>query len=401
MKIRVIHIIAKLELGGAQRVILETIRRLNPKLFESILITGKEGILVEEAVRIGKTLNIKTYFLPHFRREIRPFHDLRALFTIKNILQEFRTPPALSGIEGHPASMIIVHTHGSKAGVLGRIAAKLAGIPIVLHTIHGFAFHDFQNSWVRRLYISVERFCGKFTTILVAVSKATQRKGLLAKIGSPFQYRVVPPGAVLEEFLHVKVDPLVKKGDLGIPKESPVVGTITNFKPQKAPLDFIHVARDVKQVVSDCRFVMVGDGELRGEVEGLVKQYGLSDNVILLGWRRDVPEVLSVFDLFLLTSLWEGLPLVHGEVMSEGKPIVATRVDGTPEVIDDGVNGFLVDPKDIKGMVDRVLRLLKDDGLRKKMGEEGKKRAGRFDIQSMVEKIEVLYEEEIERVMQP
>jgi glycosyltransferase involved in cell wall biosynthesis len=392
MKIRVIHIIAKLELGGAQRVILEMIRHLNPKHFESILITGEKGILVEEAARIGQELSIKICFLSHLRREVHPVHDIRALLAIYKILYQLPIT--------NYQSPVIVHTHGSKAGVIGRIAAGMAGIPIVFHTIHGFAFHDFQNPWVKRLYISVERFCGKFTTILVAVSKATQRKGLLNKIGSPSQYRVVPPGTVLEEFLHVKVDPLVKKGDLGIPKESPVVGTITNFKPQKAPLDFIRVARGVTEEIPECRFIMVGDGELRSEIEGLVQKHGLDDRVLLLGWRRDVPEILSVFDIFLLTSLWEGLPLVHGEVMSEGKPIVATRVDGTPEVIDDGENGFLVEPKDIKGMVDRVVRLLKDDGLRKKMGEEGKKRAGRFDIPKMVERIEKLYEEEVDRVMQ-
>ncbi|MCH7760995.1 glycosyltransferase family 4 protein [candidate division TA06 bacterium] len=374
MKIRVVHIIAKLELGGAQRVVLETIRRLDRKQFESVLITGKEGILVDEAKRIGQELNIKTYFLPQLLREIRPIQDLRALYAIKQILRA-------SSIQ-HPASRIIVHTHGSKAGVLGRFAAKMARVPVIIHTIHGFSFHDFQNLWIKKLYIGLERFCGKFTTVLVAVSRATQKKGLRVRIGGPFQYRVIPPGTRIEEFLHVKVDPNEKKKELGIPVDVKVVGTITCFKPQKAPLDFIQVAKGVIGTLPDCRFLIVGDGELRGEVEKMIQEFGLADHVKLLGWRRDVPEVLSTFDLFLLTSLWEGLPLVYGEVMSEGKPIVATRVDGTPEVIEDGVNGYLVEPRDIKGMVDRVLRLLKDDGLRKKMGEAGRKRAGQFDVQN-------------------
>jgi len=393
MKTRVIHIIAKLELGGAQKVVLETIRRLDPQRFESVLITGSEGLLVEEAVRIGQDHNIKIYFLPHLLREIRPLQDLRALLNIKKILRQIRNSE-IGNRKSYLRNPVIVHTHGSKAGVLGRIAAKMANVLIIVHTIHGFAFHEFQNTWMKRFYVLLERFCGKFTTILIAVSNATQRKGLLERIGSPSQYRVIPPGTVLDKFLQEKVDPKEKRRELGIQSEVPVVGTITCFKPQKAPLDFIQVARGVTQSLPNCQFVVVGDGELREEIEGLIQRLGLVENVKLLGWRWDVPEVLSTFDLFLLTSLWEGLPLVHGEVMSEGKPIVATRVEGTPEAIVDGVNGFLVKPRDIDGMVDRVLHLLRDESLRKRMGDEGRKRAGMFDIQKMVERIEEVYLEQ-------
>ncbi len=378
-KALIVHVIAKLELGGAQRVVLETARRLDRECFESVLITGSQGLLVEEAKSLR---GVRTHFLPEFVREVHPLKDLLALFRIRDIL---------SAEARRVMRPIIVHTHGSKAGVLGRVAARLAGIPTVMHTIHGFAFHQFQPEVVKTAIVSIERFCAKLTTILIAVSRATREKGLRERIGDRSKYVVVYPGTVLDQFLRVKVNRKEKKEELGLDPDLPVVGTVSCFKPQKAPLDFIRVAAKVLKSFPRVQFVAVGDGVLRGEVEELISRLRLTGRIHLLGWRRDVSQIVPLFDVFLLTSLWEGLPIVFAEVMSQSVPAVATSVDGTSEAVTDGVNGFLAPPHQVEALADKVLLLLRQKDTRLRMGARGRQTIGKFDIGRMVEEIERLY----------
>jgi len=395
-RVLIIHVIAKLELGGAQRVVLETIKRLDSERFESVLITGSQGPLVEEAKSLRQ---VKLHFLRELKRELDPWGDLIAVLKIRNILRrEVRSlsslgslRPEASGLKACISPPIIVHTHGSKAGLLGRIAARLAGMPVVFHTVHGFAFHDFQPKVVKRAIVIAERLCAKFTTLLIAVSTATREKGLREKIGDRSKYTVLYPGAVLDEFVRVTVDLREKKRELGLHADLPVVGTISCFKPQKAPLDFVKVAARVLSFYPDVQFVAVGDGVLRGEVERLSERLGVRGKVHLLGWRTDVPQIVPLFDVFLLTSLWEGLPIVFAETMSQGIPSVATRVDGTPEAVIDGVTGFLAPAHGVEALAEKVLVLLRDREMRLLMGDRGRERAGKFDIGRMVTELEKLY----------
>jgi len=378
----IIHIIANLELGGAQQILLNTIRRLDREKFKNLLITGTEGLLVEDAKEIP---NLKIYSIPEFIREVNPVKDFLAFFKVYRILK-------LTSVHRHP---VIVHTHGSKGGVIGRSAARLAGIKIIIHTIHGFAFHNFQNRLLKTFYVLVEKSCAKISTKLIAASFATKEKGLKAGIGKSRLYKVIYESTPIEDFLRIEVAIKKKKRELGLDTEKKVVGTICCFKPQKAPLDFIKVAKRVSDNFDDVQFVIVGDGMLRNKIERLVKDLKIEERVRLLGWRRDVVEIIPIFDIFVLTSLWEGLPLVFAQVMCQKKPIVATAVDGTKEAVIDRVNGFLAEPHDIDGITDKVLLLLRNGKLAKKMGENGKKTVWKFDIDNMVNQIEKLYCEQI------
>jgi glycosyltransferase involved in cell wall biosynthesis len=183
------------------------------------------------------------------------------------------------------------------------------------------------------------------------------------------------------------------RDELGIPPGAPVVGMVACLKPQKAPVDFVRVARRVAGRIPQAHFLLVGDGELRDEVEAEVKRGSLSGRFHLLGWRRDIPSIFKNLDLLALTSRWEGLPRVVPEAMAASLPVVATRVDGTPEAVLDRQTGFLVEPGDVDGMAERITWLLEHPEAAKSMGRKGSERVGEFDIEVMVRRQEELYEE--------
>ncbi|PKM92721.1 MAG: hypothetical protein CVU80_01895, partial [Elusimicrobia bacterium HGW-Elusimicrobia-4] len=280
-KIKVAHIITLLELGGAQENTLYTCEHLDKNKFDVILICGKGGILDTQ------TKNIKTYFVKELIREICPLYDLIAFIKIYKILKKEKPD--------------IVHTHSSKAGILGRWAAWFSRTIKIIHTFHGFGFNDEQNYFVRKIYILAERLTAKITNKLVAVSYENISRGLKNKIGNELQYTMIRSGIKLQDY-QIKIDVEKKKKEFAIINES-VVGMIACFKKQKAPLDFIKTAKLVCNEKPDAKFMLVGDGVLRKKIENEIKKLNLEKNVILTGWRKDTNEIIKIFDVFVLTSL--------------------------------------------------------------------------------------------------
>lgn len=378
-----------MELGGAQEVALYLTAGLDKERYEVALITGSEGMLVEEARRMK---DVRLHLVPELVREIDPRKDLRALWAIRAILRDYvRSAPLISHPSRPPLPGVLVHTHSSKAGILGRWAARLAGVPTILHTVHGFGFHDYQHPLKRRLFVALERWTARISTRLILVSQSNLEKGLRLKLFRPEQAVLIRNGIDLPRFSGARATP-EKRAELGLEGNGPVVGMVSNFKPQKSPLDFVEMARLVHQEVPEARFFVVGDGPLRPQAERLIETYGLGDRVKLVGWRRDIPELLSLLDIFVLTSLWEGLPLVFLEAMAAGKPIVATRVDGTTDVVHDGVNGFLCPPREYAGLARRVIQLLRDPQLAAEMGHRGREAARSFSQERMLAGYQRLYE---------
>jgi glycosyltransferase involved in cell wall biosynthesis len=373
----VVHIITKLELGGAQQNTLFTIARLDRERFRPYLITNNKGLLVSEAMALK---GVKTYLLPELMREINPLTDMRALLKIRSILKALKKTN----------SAMIVHTHSSKAGILGRWGARFAGADVIIHTIHGFGFHDHQSFPIRTFIILFEKVTTMITDKLIAVSKANIKKGVEKGIFPVQKAILIRSGIELEEFTGVKVNKEDKKMELGVKPTLPLVTMIGCLKPQKAPLDYMEVAHVVLKK-KDAHFILVGDGVLRGKVEKRADELGLGGRFTLLGWRRDIPEIMAATDIFVLTSLWEGLPRVLPQAMVMGIPIVATKVDGTPEAVTNGVNGFLIEPRDVKGMAEKILFLLNNPGKARDLGEQGRTMVGEFDIWKMVTKQEALY----------
>jgi glycosyltransferase involved in cell wall biosynthesis len=286
----------------------------------------------------------------------------------------------------------IVHTHSSKAGILGRLAARLAGVPIILHTVHGWGFHERMGSLTRQVYILLERMMARTCEALVVVAARDEEKGLDAGIGVAEQYHLIRSAIPLEAFSPGEVDRLEVRRELGIPADALVVGNVGRLSPQKNPLDWVQAAAMVHQSEPGCWFLLVGDGPLRSETVRLAEAAGIAHQMIFTGIRRDVDRMMAVMDVFLLTSLWEGLPRVLPQASAMEIPIVCYRVDGTGEAVDHGVNGFLSQPGDIRQMADHCLRLLRDTELRQQMGIRGREIAKReYDLVLMVKQLEDLY----------
>ena len=376
-KLNILHTITKLELGGAQENTLYTLRNLDQERYNLFLIANDRGILVEEA---KKMKDVKAFFIPELVRPINPLKDLIALIKLFHFCKREKID--------------IIHTHSSKAGILGRWAARLAKVPVTIHTIHGWGFAPGQNFLKRRLFIFLERSTASITDRLIAVSQANIETGIKNRIGRRENYTIVRSGIKPSRFQNAEVKIAEKKKELGLEEDTKVVAMIAPFKPQKAPLDFVKIASRVNMQKPETQFLLIGDGKLRPEIERLIKQFNLETKVILTGWRRDIPQILKVMDILVLTSRWEGLPRVFPEAMASELPIVATKVDGAPEAIEEGVNGFLVSVGDTRSMAEKIISLLDNPEMAEEMGRKGREKVfPEFDIDLMVEKINDLYQE--------
>jgi glycosyltransferase involved in cell wall biosynthesis len=382
--IPVLHIITRLIVGGAQENTMYTAARLDPTRFCVEVIsgpqTGSEGSLIDEVRSLGVSLEI----LPSLLREVSPRQDVAALLALRRLIRT--------------GQFAIVHTHSSKAGILGRVAARLAGVPVIVHTVHGWSFHEHMSPRRRRLYVALERWTARFTDALIVVARPDIEKGLAEGIGRREQYHLIRSAIPLEAFDPTNIDSSAVRRELGLPLNVPVLGNVGRFSAQKNPLDWVAVAGRVAQAVPDCHFLLVGDGPLRSDVETALTAAGIADRTILTGLRRDVPRLIAAMDVFLLTSLWEGLPRVIPQAMSMGIPVVANRADGTVEAINHGVTGFLCEPGSTESMAENCCLLLQNPQLRQEMGGRGQKYAHQeFGLERMIRDIEALYEDLLQR----
>jgi len=376
--IRVLQVITRLIVGGAQETAMLIADMLDPAHFSADILsgpqTGSEGSLIEEVRARGIPLTIE----PTLVREISPAKDLLALVRLTRFIKRGR--------------YTIVHTNSSKAGILGRWAAWLAGTPVIVHTVHGWGHHDRQHPLMRHALILSEKLTQRFTDKLIVVSPRNIEKGLADGIATPEKYVTIRSGIELDRFRKPGRPREAVRAELGIPPEAVVVGTVTRLSPQKGPLDFAAAAAQVAAQRPDVHFVVVGDGPLRADVEAEIAALGLTERIHLTGLRRDVPDLMHSFDVFALSSLWEGLPRVLPQAMAAGLPVVATAVDGNAEAVTDGVNGFLTPPGDARAMASALLHLLDDPSLAAQMGQAGRIRAADFGARKMVSDIAILYE---------
>jgi glycosyltransferase involved in cell wall biosynthesis len=373
-RIRVTHILTRPELGGAQANTLHTVRHLDRRLFAPALITSPQGPLAAEMADIP---DAEVDFVPELVRDIRPLTDWEALSRIETLLRRSRPH--------------IVHTHSTKAGLLGRWAARRAGIPTVIHSVHGFPFHDHMPAPRRALYKAIERHAGRMTDRFVCVARSDIRKGVEAGIFTEGEVELIRSGIPLAPFRDAQGRGRALRAELEIPASAPLVGMVACLKPQKDPVAFVQMAARVLTRVPGAWFLMVGDGELRAQVESARDALGIEPRFRMVGWRRDIPAVMDALNVVVLTSLHEGLPRVVPEAMASGCPVVATAVDGTPEAVREGETGYLVAPRDVDGLTSHVVALLQDPGRARTLGEAGRSRVAEFDIDAMVRGQEQMY----------
>lgn len=377
MRKKVVHIITRLTLGGAQENTIYTFINHDRNKYDVFLIAGGDesygGSDYLKQLKDKENLIL----IKELRNSINPIQDIKALFRIYSILKK--------------NCIDIVHTHSSKAGVLGRIAAKAAEVPVIVHTVHGWSFNDFMCKAKYFTYTWIERFAARLCDRLIVVTNRDIDKGLSAGIGTRNRYITIRSGIDFNKFKAFdkrKAENL--RAEFGNKK---IIGTIGRLSEQKNVHDFIHIAERLLKHRSDIHFVVIGDGPLRGQLEELADSLGLKVNITFMGIRLDTSDIYRTLDILLMTSLWEGLPRVIPEAMYCGVPVVANSIDGVSEIVNDGINGFTTVPYDLKDACDKVERLLDDTKIREMIIKNAYNTIyPEYEAMHMVQQIERLYE---------
>lgn len=379
--VRVLHIITRMIVGGAQENTLLSVIGLDemPE-YEVVLLSGidngREGELLTQA---RETTNL--IVLSEMGRSINPFNDLIAFWKLYKIIKKGR--------------FHIVHTHSSKAGVLGRVAAWLAGTPIIVHTLHSLVFHEYQPWIINRTWRLIKKLCAPITDHFISVSEIIVRKAIAAGVDKPEKFRTIYSGMELDWFLNANFDSKAVRREFGIPEDAPVVGKIARLFPLKGHDQLMDAAPEIVKRVPNVRFFLIGDGILYEHLRERATDNGILDNFVFAGLidRERIPEMISAMDVVVHTSLREGLARVLPQSLAMGKPCVSFDIDGAPEVVINDHTGYLVEPHDSKGLADGISKILEDDELRQKMGENGRKHVDpNFRKEKMVADIAEVYE---------
>lgn len=349
-RIRVAQVITRFIAGGGG-VALRGALALDPDRFETVFITGPGGPLAERAASAG----FEVLTLRHMRPELAPLQASASAREIRTLLE-------VGGFD-------VVHTHSSKAGALGRLAARAAGVPGVVHTFHGFPFHDFQSPLRRAAYIAAERRLGRITDRFIAVGVAVAAEAVRLGIAAPERMRVIPVSVEARTVVQTPHTRARARQLLGLPELTPVIGTVGRIDAQKAPHHFVEA---LALMSPDVHAVWIGDGPLRAQVEGLVRARGLGGRMHLVGERGDVPDLLPGLDVFVMTSLYEGLPCAVVEAMRCGLPVVASAVNGVPELVVPGQTGLLVPPARPAAVAVAIRHLLDRPEMRQRMSQQAR-----------------------------
>lgn len=385
---RVLHVLTNLDFGGAQLSVVNICVSLRRRGLDVRVAHSSAGgrefcasDLLYQRLREGE---VPLYDVPQMRRDVSPYHDFLALTHLRRLIREVRPE--------------IVHTHMSKAGVLGRLAASLEKTPCVIHTVRGWSFYSAGSTLKRRAFIYLERFSARLTDKMLAVSPRQVADGLAVGVGSPDDYLVVRSGIDVGQFQAGVSDTRELRHGLGIPPGVPVVGTVMALVEQKAPLDFVATAAEVLRARPDTHFLVVGDGPLREQMTELIRAKAIGERVHLVGHSTDVPRLLGVMDLFLLTSRWEGMPRVILEAMAAGVPVVATSVGGVPEIVEHGKSGLLAPPGNVELLKRHTVRLLENPAEARQLSRRASRDvAAEFDISTVTARHEQLYAELLKR----
>jgi glycosyltransferase involved in cell wall biosynthesis len=364
--------------GGAQETVLLAAALADRSRFDSVVVcgpqTGSEGSLHDEVRRRG----IELVVVPELVREVAPLTDLRAVPALTRVFRDL--------------SVDVVHTNSSKAGIVGRVAARRARVPRVLHTVHGWPFHEHQPFAVRWVWQELERRTASLADRLVVVANADRQKGLAAGIGRPEQYVTVRSGLELELY-DAGVDGGDVRDELGIPREAVLVGAVNRLSPQKDPLTLLRAFGRAAHARQDVWLLIAGDGPLRRAAEAAAVDEGVADRVVFSGLRSDVPRLLRAMDVFVSASLWEGLPRTIIAAMLSRVPVVATRADGVVDVVVDGETGLLARPGDVQDIADALRSLLEASELRGRLAAAAARGVAEFGAPAMIHLLEALYED--------
>jgi glycosyltransferase involved in cell wall biosynthesis len=372
----VLRIITRPNIGGPARQAILLTDALRTRGYRTRLAWGSVS---QEEGALPVPASAPNVYIPELRREVRPYDDAVAFRRILGLMRSCRPQ--------------IVHTHMAKAGTLGRLAARRADVPVVIHTFHGHVLEGYFSGWKSRAFLATERELARMSDALVAVSPAVRDELLALGIGRPSQWRVIPVGLDLHDLLTREVDSAQARGALGLPEAGPVVGIVGRLVPIKDHVTFLDAAARVARERPDATFIVAGGGELRSELEVRARHL-LGDRCRFPGWVMDLPTLYAALDVVVLTSRNEGTPVALIEAGAAGKPAVATRVGGVADAVQEGKTGLLVLPGDPRAVAAGVSALLDDPGRARALGEAARREASsRFTIQRLADDLAALYGE--------
>ncbi|MED5554168.1 MAG: glycosyltransferase family 4 protein [Candidatus Neomarinimicrobiota bacterium] len=372
-KIKILHVITHLPIGGAQDNTLYTVELLDKEKYDISLCCNLDGELVERAKKVEA---VKLFDIPFLGREVSPYRDIRAFLSLYKLFKE--------------EDFTIIHTHSSKAGLLARLAAVLNKTPIVIHTIHGFAFNDFMNGLKKNFFIYLEKLLAKWTDVLITVSNLNKKKIIDLNIAHENKIKNIYSGIDLSLFTNKRNDEFRK--ELNLENDHLLLGSVGRLSNQKDPITMIEAFGIISKPFPNAHLALVGDGELKGKILEKIDQLKLNDRIHLTGNKNNPWSVYHSMDLFIMSSIYEGLGRSITEALSCGVPVVCTDVEGVPEIVRDNITGILVRPKDSNKLADAIIRTLNDMETAKKMAEEGRRFVNdNFDVNKMVNDIDSLY----------
>ncbi len=345
--IRIMRIIARLNIGGPSIHVTLLSEKLSAPDYESILVCGNIEANEGDMQYFAEMRGVKPLIIPELGRSLNPVYDLHTIYQLYRLMRDLKPD--------------VVHTHTAKAGFVGRVAAWLAGVPVIVHTFHGHVFKGYFSPFTTRVFIMLERLTARMSDTVITLTEGLRRELTDEyRITRKGRITVLPLGLDLEAFARVPR----KSGDFrrafNIPADVPLVGIVGRIVPIKNHQLLLQAALKVKETIPNTCFVIVGDGELRGEIEAEVERLGLRGCVTFTGWVRDVAPVYSDLDALVISSRNEGTPVSVIEALSARCPVVTTAVGGLPDLLDRGALGMLVPSDDADALADAITKTITD-----------------------------------------
>jgi glycosyltransferase involved in cell wall biosynthesis len=378
-RIKVLRIIGRLNIGGPVIHVVNLTAGLNPLRYQPLLVAGSENEAEGSMLDFALSHGVQPIIIPEIVTafSLAP-RDAKAVIKLFALIREERPH--------------IVHTHTAKAGFLGRLAARLAGVPVIVHTFHGHVLHGYYGPVKNTLLRRVEQSLACFTDQLVTVSEQVKNELVAYGIAEAKKITVIPLGFELEPFLNSETHRGEFRSEMRLNKQAKLVGIVGRIFPVKNHRLFLNAAARIAKREAAARFVIVGDGVVRPNLERQAEELGIADQVLFTGWRRDLPRIYADLDLLVVSSDNEGTPVSAIEAMASGCPVVATRVGGLPDLIEDHKTGHLVPPRDAAALASAVLHLLHSAQIAQELGKNAQAFIRqRFTVQRLLSDIDDLY----------
>jgi len=385
-KPRIVHIITRLDQGGSAENTLYSVAELKKIGYETVLLTGPTldplGWINDYIIKHS----VKIVHIPSLVRPVGIWNDIQAFF---NLYLFFKKNPC-----------DIVHTHSSKAGFIGRWAAFFAGVKIIIHTPHGHVFYGYFGTSVSTFFVYIEKLTACITTRMICLTHGELKDYLAFNVASARACITIHSGVELDTFIHARIQPETVKQTLGFLERHRIVGTITRLEPVKGNRYLIHAWKKVSARIPDAKLLIIGEGKEKKELEMLIDDLGIGSSVVMLGLRKDLPELLSIMELFVLPSINEGMGKVLIQAAAMGKPAVGSHICGIPDIIKHEETGLLVPPEKPDALAEALLRLLDNPGKARTMGNNARLLVTgevdgypRFSKEAMIHKLDMLYKE--------